>query len=145
MSFSPKCSRSESKASREWRVRMSAMLSTTPSHSRAGLRLSRASSITSSACSTPCMAQYWASGERTAIVAAMRADYRKSGRSPLGSVRGAVADVAIAHARDRRHVNEMQVVAADHDLVAVGQRAPLDALAIDEHAVEAAVVEDAQA
>ena len=38
----------------------------------------------------------------------------------------------------------MQVMAADHDLVAVGERAPLDALAVDEHAVEAAIVEHAQ-
>ena len=43
-----------------------------------------------------------------------------------------------------RDVDEMQVVAADHDLVAVGQRAPLHALAVDEHAVEAAIVEHAQ-
>src|SRR5664279_4230645 len=38
----------------------------------------------------------------------------------------------------------MQAVAADHDLVAVGQGAPFDSLAVDEHAVEAAVVEDAE-
>ena len=42
-------------------------------------------------------------------------------------------------------VEEVQDVAADDDLVAVGQRAPLDALAVDEHAVEAAVVEHAHA
>ena len=36
------------------------------------------------------------------------------------------------------------MVAADHDLIAVRERAPLDALPVDEHAVEAAVVEDAQ-
>src|SRR5437763_548233 len=35
-------------------------------------------------------------------------------------------------------------MAADHDLVAVRQRAPFDALAVDEHAVEAAIVEYAQ-
>ncbi len=44
-----------------------------------------------------------------------------------------------------RDVAEVQVMAADHDLVPVGQRAPLDALAVDEHAVEAAVVDHAQA
>src|SRR5689334_2157826 len=36
-------------------------------------------------------------------------------------------------------------MAPDHDLVAVRERAPLDPLAVDEHAVEAAVVEDAEA
>ena len=36
------------------------------------------------------------------------------------------------------------MVASDHDLVVVGQRAPFDPLAVDEHAVEAAVVEHAQ-
>ena len=39
----------------------------------------------------------------------------------------------------------MQMVAPDHDLVAIGQGAPLDPLAVDEHAVEAAVVEHPQA
>src|SRR5919108_2020962 len=39
----------------------------------------------------------------------------------------------------------VQPVAPDDDLVAVGQDTPLDALAVDEHAVEAAVVEDAHA
>jgi len=39
----------------------------------------------------------------------------------------------------------MEVVAADHDLVAVGERAPLDALAVDEHAVQGAVVQHPQA
>ena len=42
-------------------------------------------------------------------------------------------------------VDVVQAVAADDDLVAVGQRAPLDPLAVDEHAVEAAVVEHAHA
>jgi hypothetical protein len=42
-------------------------------------------------------------------------------------------------------VHEVQVVAADDDLVAVGQDAPLDALAVDEDPVEAAVVEDPHA
>ena len=37
------------------------------------------------------------------------------------------------------------MMAADHDLVAVRQRAPFHPLAVDEHAVEAAVVEHAQA
>ena len=37
----------------------------------------------------------------------------------------------------------VEVVAADADLVAVRQRAPLDAVSVDEHAVEASVVEHA--
>ena len=52
---------------------MSAMLSTTPSHSRSGLRVSRASSTTSSACSTPCIAKYCASAEISAWSAATSA------------------------------------------------------------------------
>src|SRR3954469_18548080 len=39
-------------------------------------------------------------------------------------------------------LEEVQPVAPDDDLVAVGQDPPLDALAVDEHAVEAAVVQD---
>ena len=67
---------------------------------------------------------------------ARRAAARQLSRSrhPLG-----------AHARHDRDVDEVQMVAADHDLVAVGQRAPLDPLAVDEHAVQASIVEHAQA
>jgi hypothetical protein len=39
----------------------------------------------------------------------------------------------------------VQAVASDDDLVAVGQHAPLDPLAVDEHAVQAAVVQHADA
>src|SRR3954467_12510137 len=42
-------------------------------------------------------------------------------------------------------LEEVQAIAPDDDLVAVGQDPPLDALAVDEHAVEAAIVEDAHA
>src|SRR3954452_6035609 len=42
-------------------------------------------------------------------------------------------------------LEEVEAIAPDDDLVAVGQDTPLDALAVDEHAVEAAVVEDAHA
>src|SRR5687768_5046972 len=42
-------------------------------------------------------------------------------------------------------VQEEQRVAADRDLVAVGQRAPLDAPAVDVDAVERAIVEHAYA
>ena len=56
----------------------------------------------------------------------------------------------VVPARRRRgdrsaHVEEVQAVAPDDDLVAVAQRAPLDALAVDEDAVEGAVVEDPDA
>src|SRR3954462_3058925 len=44
-----------------------------------------------------------------------------------------------------RGLDEGEAVAPDDDLVAVVQLAPLDAFAVDEHAVEAAVVEDAYA
>ena len=44
-----------------------------------------------------------------------------------------------------RDLQEPQGVAADEDLVAVGQRRPLDALAVDEDAVQRAVVEHADA
>ena len=70
---SPKCSDSVSCASREWIVRMSAMLSTTPSQARSGLRLSRASATTSSACSTPCSEKYSASALSSAQSAATSA------------------------------------------------------------------------
>ena len=36
-------------------------------------------------------------------------------------------------------------MAADHDLIGIGERAPFDALSVDEHTVEAAVVEHPQA
>ena len=36
------------------------------------------------------------------------------------------------------------MVTAYHDLIAVRKRAPLDSLAVDEHAVEAPVIEDPQ-
>ena len=45
----------------------------------------------------------------------------------------------------RRAIGEAQAVAADDDLVAVGEQLRDDALAVDEHAVEAAVVEHAHA
>ena len=45
----------------------------------------------------------------------------------------------------RRAIGEAQAVAPDDDLVAVGEHARLDALAVDEDAVEAAVVEHAHA
>ena len=67
-SLSPTCSCSDSNASRECTVRMSAMLSSTPSQLRSGLRLSRASSMTSSACSTPCSAKYCASAAEQRVV-----------------------------------------------------------------------------
>ena len=65
-----------------------------------------------------------------------RLERRRAGRAVVPSpVRdGALGDL-----------DEVQPVAADDDLVAVLQRAPLDALAVDEHAVEAAVVEHAHA
>src|ERR671934_1349972 len=44
-----------------------------------------------------------------------------------------------------RGLEELQPVAPDDDLIAVVQHAPLNALAVDEHAVEAAIVEDAHA
>jgi hypothetical protein len=37
----------------------------------------------------------------------------------------------------------MQVVTADHDLVTVGQRAPLHTLTVHEHTVQAAIVHHA--
>ena len=48
------------------------MFSTTPSHSSSGWRFSFASSITSSACSTPWSEKYWASVEISAWSAATR-------------------------------------------------------------------------
>src|SRR3954453_14961154 len=42
-------------------------------------------------------------------------------------------------------LEEVQAIAPDDDLVAVAQHAPLDALAVDEHAVEAPVVQDPHA
>src|SRR6202012_3020855 len=56
-----------------------------------------------------------------------------------------VVGARVAHAGDHGDVDEVQVMAADHDLVTVGERAPLHPLAVDEHAVEAAVVEHPQA
>jgi hypothetical protein len=38
----------------------------------------------------------------------------------------------------------MQVMTSDDDLITVGERAPFNALTVDEHAVEAAVVQYAQ-
>ena len=52
---------------------MSAMFSTTPSHSRPSLRFSRASSITSSTCSTPWSEKYSPSALTSAWVAATSA------------------------------------------------------------------------
>ena len=70
---SPKRSCSEASASREWTVRMSARFSSTPSSASSGLRLSRASSTTSIACSTPCSAKYCASAVISAWSAATSA------------------------------------------------------------------------
>ena len=39
----------------------------------------------------------------------------------------------------------MEVVAPDDDLVVVGEQTPVDALAVHEHPVEAAIVEDVEA
>src|SRR5579884_34730 len=78
------------------------------------------------------------------------ADYRPATlpsrtRRPAGASSGTgLGSLAITDAGDRREVQEIQPVATDHDLVAVGQRAPLDALAVDEHAIQAAVIEDPQ-
>ena len=71
--LSPKRSFSDASASREWTVRMSARLSRIPSSASSGLRLSRASSTTSIACSTPWSAKYWASAVISAWSAATRA------------------------------------------------------------------------
>ena len=71
---SPKRSRSEPSASREWTVRMSARFIRMPRTSSEGFRLSRAMSISSIACSTPCSAKYWAS----AVISA-----RSAATSPL--------------------------------------------------------------
>src|SRR5947208_7807603 len=64
-----------------------------------------------------------------------------SGRLPAGGLerRG------LARRDLRRGLEEVQPVTADHDLVAVAQDAPLDALAVDEDAIEAAVVQHADA
>jgi len=70
---SPKRSFSDASASREWTVRMSARLSSTPSSASWGLRPSRASSTTSIACSTPCSAKYCASAVSSARSAATSA------------------------------------------------------------------------
>ena len=94
--------------------------------------------------------------ESTAIVAAIGAGTIGQQRAPatcavapqisIGRSRRAVAGAGCKRMPEiDRHIDEVQVVAADHDLVAVGERAPLDPLAVDEHAVEAAVVEHAQA
>ena len=80
-SLSPKFSRSDANASRECTVRMSAMLKTTPSHWRSGFRLSRASSMTSSACSTPWSAKYCASAREQRVVGG---DERVDGEQPEG-------------------------------------------------------------
>ena len=53
--------------------------------------------------------------------------------------------MGLAHARDDWNVDEIQAMAPDHDLVGIGQRAPLDPLAVDEHTVEAAVIQHPQA
>ena len=73
-------------------------------------------------------------------IAPRRAAARRSADERLGS--GASSCRLRASAAD---VQEVTAVAADDDLVAVAQRLPLDALAVDEHAVEAAVVEHAHA
>src|SRR6185312_6284952 len=198
---SSKRSRSETSASREWTVRMSARFSSTPSSFRSGFSESRASSTTSIACSTPCRAKYWASAvvgrskesdrlpcgsrstasvfrparrstsvsvrtvvvlpvppfwDRTAIVCAIAPDttlprsprdVRWPDRRPGGSsglpsgVRAARIAGRGADGGARRNVREAQPVAPDDDLVAVLQEPAVDPLAVHEHAVEAAVVE----
>ena len=71
---------------------------------------------------------FWLS---TAIFSAIGAESRRRRSLPLGG--------------RRAPCEELQAVAPDDDLVAVGQRAPLDALAVDEDAVERPVVEHAHA
>ena len=71
--MSPKLSRMLSSVSRVCTMRMSAMFSTTPSQSRPSFRFSRASSITSSTCSTPCSEKYSPSALTSAWVAATSA------------------------------------------------------------------------
>src|SRR3954452_9411067 len=69
-------------------------------------------------------------------------------RGPCGPkllLAGRLQRLAGAGHRLLERLEEVQPVAPDDDLVAVGQDAPLDALAVDEHAVQAAVVEDAHA
>src|SRR5689334_12510881 len=53
--------------------------------------------------------------------------------------------VELARPGHRGDVDEPEVVPADDQLVAVAQRVPLDPLAVDEDAVERAVVEHAHA
>ena len=65
---------------------------------------------------------------------------RPSSASPWSAVRRRPAVLLDALAR----VDHVEAVAADLELVAVGERRPLDPLAVDEEAVEAAVVECAQ-
>src|SRR5579862_1179786 len=92
--------------------------------------------------------------ERTAIVMLIDAILRalaRRGRDDVVAVPGAllsdrmqtgVADPAAVDLRfQRRDRDEHQAVAPDDDLVPVAERAAVDAGAVDEHAVEAAVVE----
>src|SRR5215210_2424293 len=95
--------------------------------------------------------------DRTAIVSAMARDSnvaegerrRRSSSRLAGETdfRALLArqDALRRGRADRRRVQVVDGVAADHDLVAVGQRRPLDALAVDVDAVERAVVEHAYA
>src|SRR5215207_10281963 len=75
--------------------------------------------------------------DRTAIVSAMKGrDCSEVSAFDCGrGGRGARAD--------GRGVEVVDAVATDGDLVAVGQRRPVDALAVDVDTVERAVVEDA--
>src|SRR4051812_18767992 len=78
--------------------------------------------------------------DRTEIVAAMRA---ATLQALLGQRRG--LGRRARRTADGRGVHEPQRVTADRDLVAVLERAPLDPPAVDEDAVERAVVEHARA
>src|SRR4051812_22297677 len=83
--------------------------------------------------------------ERTAIVAAIvgrlaRVGGRRSGRQLAPAARRGSGGLAL-----RGDLDEAQAVAAHEHLVTVLERAPLHPLAVDEHAVEAAVVEHANA
>src|SRR5215210_2058627 len=73
--------------------------------------------------------------DRTAIVSAMRGRDCSERSVPDGGWRGRAARA------DGGGVEEVDRVPADRDLVAVAERSPVDALAVDVDAVERAVVE----
>src|ERR671937_2198378 len=79
--------------------------------------------------------------DRTVIVSAMDAGTIAAYRLLLRECRGGRVD----RSADGGGVEVVQRVAADQDLVAVGQRAPLHAPPVDRDAVERAVVEHAHA